>query len=102
MNLPETQTIFKQILDEIINDDIKRKNLDKLTEIKKSIACKSAIKAGKHLDNQEIDILIKNWAKTKQPYTCPHGRPIIYKLSKDDIDKHFRRNMVITNFYNKW
>lgn len=91
MELAEAQIIFKQILDEIINDDIKRKNLDKLTEIKKTIACKSAIKAGKHLEMEEINILVKNWSKTKQPYTCPHGRPVIYKLPKDEIDKHFRR-----------
>jgi len=91
MEISEAKMIFKQILDEIINDDIKRKKLDKLTEVKKTIACKSAIKAGKHLEMEEINILIKNWSKTKQPYTCPHGRPIIYKLPKEEIDKHFRR-----------
>ena len=41
--------------------------------------------------HQKIKILVKNWAKTKQPYTCPHGRPVIYRMPKNDIDKHFNR-----------
>ncbi|MEK7435237.1 MAG: DNA mismatch repair endonuclease MutL [Cyanobacteriota bacterium] len=87
----ESESIFRNILDEMINEESRKKTLDKLTHVKKTIACKAAVKAGMHLDMEEIKILIKNWAKTKQPYNCPHGRPVIYRLPKSDIDKHFNR-----------
>lgn len=91
LEVGEAENVFRQVLQEMINEEGKRKTLDKLTHIKKTIACKAAIKAGKHLDMEEIKILIKNWAKTRQPYTCPHGRPVIHRLPKSDIDKHFNR-----------
>ncbi len=91
LEVSEAENVFRQVLQEMINEEGKRKTLDKLTHIKKTIACKAAIKAGKYLDMEEIKILIKNWAKTRQPYTCPHGRPVIHRLPKSDIDKHFNR-----------
>lgn len=91
LQVSEAENVFRQVLQEMINEEGRKKALDKLTHIKKTIACKAAIKAGKHLDMEEIKILIKNWAKTRQPYTCPHGRPVIHRLPKADIDKHFNR-----------
>jgi DNA mismatch repair protein MutL len=91
LEIGEAETVFRQVLAELIHEEGRKKSLDKLTDIKKTIACKAAIKAGRHLDMEEIKILIKNWAKTTQPYTCPHGRPAIYRLPKNDIDKHFNR-----------
>lgn len=91
LEIGEAETVFRQVLAELILEEGRKKSLDKLTDIKKTIACKAAIKAGRHLDMEEIKILIKNWARTKQPYTCPHGRPAIYRLPKNDIDKHFNR-----------
>ncbi len=91
LNIAEAETVFRQVIAELIHEEGRKKSLDKLTGVKKTIACKAAIKAGKHLDMEEIKILVRNWAKTKQPYTCPHGRPAIYRLPKMDIDKHFNR-----------
>lgn len=91
LEVGEAETVFRQVLQEMINEEGRKKALDKLTHIKKTIACKAAIKAGKHLDMEEVKILIKNWAKTRQPYTCPHGRPVIHRMPKSDIDKHFNR-----------
>ncbi len=91
LEVGEAENVFRQVLNEMINEEGRKKALDKLTHIKKTIACKAAIKAGKHLDMEEIKILIKNWAKTRQPYTCPHGRPVIHRMPKSDIDKHFNR-----------
>lgn len=91
LEVGEAEIVFRQVLQEMINEEGRKKALDKFTHIKKTIACKAAIKAGKHLDMEEIKILIKNWAKTRQPYTCPHGRPVIHRMPKSDIDKHFNR-----------
>ncbi|MFN8671943.1 MAG: DNA mismatch repair endonuclease MutL [Candidatus Sericytochromatia bacterium] len=91
LDIAESEAVFRNVLDEMIKEEGRKKTLDKLTHVKKTIACKAAVKAGMHLDMEEIKILIKNWAKTKQPYNCPHGRPVIYRLPKADIDKHFNR-----------
>lgn len=91
LEIGEAESVFRSVLEEMINEEGRKKVLDKLTHVKKTIACKAAVKAGMHLDMEEIKILLKNWAKTKQPYNCPHGRPVIYRMPKNDIDKHFNR-----------
>lgn len=87
----EAELAFREILEDLMNEENRKKSLDKFKQVKKTIACKAAIKAGDYIDMEEVKILIKNWAKTTQPYTCPHGRPIIYRLPKSEIDKHFNR-----------
>ena len=57
----------------------------------KSISCKGSIKANKHLSRQEIDKLVSDLAKTKFPFTCPHGRPTITLLTHYEIEKMFKR-----------
>lgn len=59
--------------------------------IAKQIACKSSIKANHRINNDEIDSLLAQLNKCKNPYTCPHGRPSIIKLSLTDIEKMFER-----------
>ena len=54
-------------------------------------ACKSSVKAGNKLSNEEIKILIDSLATNKTTLLCPHGRPIIVKLTRTDIEKWFKR-----------
>ncbi len=54
-------------------------------------ACKSSVKAGNKLPNEEIKILIDSLATNKSTLLCPHGRPIIVKLTRTDIEKWFKR-----------
>ncbi len=56
-----------------------------------SRACKAAIKAHDRLDHLEIDALLLALQGLKSPYTCPHGRPILVKFSKTEIDRKFKR-----------
>ena len=65
-------------------------NFENLKKIYSQIACKSAIKAGKASFLSEIKELIKKLIETKFT-NCPHGRPIYFSLSKDDIYKKFLR-----------
>lgn len=59
--------------------------------IAKSFSCKAAIKAGDKLNSAEMQRLIDELFATEVPYVCPHGRPIIIKLSLEDIDRKFGR-----------
>lgn len=54
-------------------------------------ACKSAVKANCTLNNEELKILVSKLMKLDNPFTCPHGRPIIIKFSLQEIEKMFRR-----------
>lgn len=56
-----------------------------------TVACKASIKANHSLSRVEIDTLLVNLNKCKNPYTCPHGRPTIIKLSVDELERMFER-----------
>lgn len=69
-------------------------DLAKLRE-KSSIlcSCKASIKANQKLTEQEVDSLLSRLAACRQPYTCPHGRPIVVSFSSYDLEKLFKRVM---------
>lgn len=54
-------------------------------------SCKAAIKANDRLFDMEVESLIEQLKTLDDPYTCPHGRPIIIKISKQEIEKKFNR-----------
>lgn len=56
-----------------------------------TIACKAAVKANKKLGELEIQNLLAELTAMENPYTCPHGRPTILKITKYEIEKMFKR-----------
>lgn len=67
-------------------------NLSMLRDaLAKDISCKGAIKANKSLSVIEIDALLTQLRNCENPYTCPHGRPTLIKLSNYDIERMFKR-----------
>lgn len=56
-----------------------------------SMSCKSAVKGGYDLSYEEAENIIKELLTLKDPYTCPHGRPTIIKMSKYELEKKFKR-----------
>lgn len=63
----------------------------KKAEFKKSLSCHAAIKAGEPLLSVQMEELIKQWTSSAQPAFCPHGRPISFKLNRNEINKKFER-----------
>ncbi|GAE89953.1 DNA mismatch repair endonuclease MutL [Acetivibrio straminisolvens] len=55
------------------------------------IACKSAVKANKKLDQIEIKGILEKLNMLENPYTCPHGRPTVIKITKHEFEKMFKR-----------
>ena len=55
------------------------------------LACRSAIKAGQHLDPEQMQALIRDLAAEPAAYTCPHGRPVIWRTGLDEVGKKFKR-----------
>ncbi|MBN8704730.1 MAG: DNA mismatch repair endonuclease MutL [Bacteroidetes bacterium] len=56
-----------------------------------SYACRSSIKAGDPLSLAEMNELIDSLFACENPYTCPHGRPVVVKMTVDDLDSRFGR-----------
>ena len=57
----------------------------------KSVACKSAIKKGDHVSDHILAELLNRLSYCENPSRCPHGRPTLIKLSKNDLEKMFHR-----------
>ena len=60
-----------------------------------AVACRSAIRNGTLMNQQEMQTLLDNWQRTRNPRTCPHGRPIYLSLEESALARFFRRNWVI-------
>lgn len=88
--VPESEKFILQIIDNI--DEIKN-NYELKGERFASMACRSAIKANDKINNLEIKSLFEQMKECKNPFTCPHGRPIIVEISKTEIEKMFKRIM---------
>ena len=55
------------------------------------MACKSAVKGGQHIDEAEIRVLLDYFAADGAPLTCPHGRPVLVRIKRSEIEKLFGR-----------
>ena len=84
----------KEFVEEIITKLIFEKGSnqsDFLDNLAKSLACKKSIKANEYHSSIEIEYLLEELAKTTNPFTCPHGRPVIVSVTKEEIEKWFKR-----------
>jgi DNA mismatch repair protein MutL len=82
--------ILQDVLDEYRNNE-HAQTIDARDNLAKSFACKAAIKAGDRLNTTEMLILIDQLFATQMPYVCPHGRPIVVKISVEELDRRFGR-----------
>ena len=77
--------IIKQLEDEFEQTEDFRDSLSK------SVACKAAIKAGRKMNRKEMLALINDLFACEVPYFCPHGRPLIIKMTMLEFEKKFKR-----------
>lgn len=83
--------MFHLFLDEILNKSSVPSREKLLEEWIFLLSCRSAIKGGGHLTGPEMEELIQQLSKTANPYSCPHGRPVIVKISQDELERYFNR-----------
>lgn len=86
----------KEIIEEMIEQllSMKRVDIKKLREEAAiMMSCKASIKANRYLRNDEIQALLDELRQTADPFTCPHGRPIIIQYSIYEMEKMFKRVM---------
>ncbi|QBG56177.1 DNA mismatch repair protein MutL [Bacillus amyloliquefaciens] len=85
-----------ELIEEIIQQVLDAKQID-IKKLREEAAimmsCKGSIKANRHLRNDEIKALLDDLRRTADPFTCPHGRPIIIHHSTYEMEKMFKRVM---------
>jgi DNA mismatch repair protein MutL len=81
--------LLLQIFDDILADRAPGNTLNE--KLVASYACRSAIKAGQRLSVDEMKLLADQLFAVDNPYSCPHGRPTIYRLSLEEIGRWFHR-----------
>ena len=87
----QIEHMLNEILEQIARED-QAINLEAVrTRIAASIACHAAIKVNMPLEQNKMEWLLAELAKTEHPMTCPHGRPVVLRYSMQDIQKAFKR-----------
>ena len=86
----DTRELFLETLDEI-NSVARTAKQEKENKFLATIACKSAVKAHMVLTKEEVESLMDELLKLTNPFTCPHGRPTVIKMSKYEIERKFER-----------
>lgn len=88
----EAEEIIQDMVELVLND--KKVNVKKLREDAAiMMSCKKSIKANHYLKNNEMADLIDQLREAEDPFTCPHGRPIIINFSNYELEKLFKRVM---------
>jgi DNA mismatch repair protein MutL len=87
----QVERILHELLDQISREE-QAVNLEKVrARIAASIACHAAIKVNMPLEQNKMEWLLQELAKTECPMSCPHGRPVVLRYSMKDIQKAFKR-----------
>ncbi len=64
---------------------------DRLEQVRKTVACHRAIKAHQPLSRPEMEQLLQNWEKSAGANYCPHGRPAVITLNREELQRGFNR-----------
>ncbi len=88
LNTGDPAQSFTDLLDMVAFEGLMRQQEDALTA---SLACHSAIRAGKALSDEEMRALLEQLEATDNPHTCPHGRPTLLHFSEYQMEREFGR-----------
>lgn len=84
------QELFSEVLDELAQGPVQG-NFEVVKDKLASMACKSAVKGNMSMSRPELEALIDELLSLDNPYFCPHGRPVIISMTKQEIEKKFKR-----------
>ncbi|MGD8307281.1 MAG: DNA mismatch repair protein MutL, partial [Ignavibacteria bacterium] len=84
------ENVLLEMIEEYSKNETEKK-LEVKDNLAKSYSCKMSIKAGDKLSEREMRLLIDQLFATSMPYVCPHGRPVVVKISLNEFDRRFGR-----------
>jgi DNA mismatch repair protein MutL len=83
--------LFLDILDYFRERGPSASRLEFYEHLAGALACRNAVKAGEKLSQSSMDNLLLRLGQTKNPFTCPHGRPTVIEISYKDLENRFKR-----------
>ena len=86
----DAKDLFLTVLDEIAESPV-RGTPDVILLKIASMSCKAAVKGNQKISYEEAKVLLKRLFSLENPYHCPHGRPTMFSMSKQEIDKKIKR-----------
>jgi DNA mismatch repair protein MutL len=87
----EVERMLHELLDQFEREE-QALNMEVIrARIAASIACHAAVKVNMPLEQNKMEWLLKELAKTECPMSCPHGRPVVLRYSMKDIQRAFKR-----------
>lgn len=86
---PSIEKIFRNFLSEF--SDHLSTGEDPVMALASSVSCHAAIKAGETLSQEQMQSLFNRLFECQEPYQCPHGRPTVVTISREDLEKIFKR-----------
>lgn len=87
----DAEAVLRDVISELVDLSVTKHLLVKAEQVLITACCKMAIKAGDTLSDDEMNRLVSDLLECRNPFTCPHGRPIILSLSNWELDRKFRR-----------
>lgn len=90
LGMPQVRDFFGEMADRI-SEYRALPTAEKRRDALVKLACRKAVKAGDELSMDAVDKLIAQMRETGAPPTCPHGRPLVVRIEKTELDKRFRR-----------
>lgn len=86
----DAKDLFLTVLDELAKSPV-RGTPDVILLKIASMSCKAAVKGNQKISYEEAKVLLKRLFSLENPYHCPHGRPTMFSMSKQEIDKKIKR-----------
>lgn len=88
----EEQELIEQLIEQVLQ--VRKADIKKLREAAAiMMSCKKSIKANHYLDQEQMERLIEDLRKADNPFTCPHGRPVLIHFTSYEVEKMFKRVM---------
>lgn len=88
----EEQEVIEELIEQVLK--VRKTDIKKLREDAAiMMSCKKSIKANHYLNKEQMDRLINDLRKADNPFTCPHGRPVLIHFTSYEVEKMFKRVM---------
>ena len=86
----EGKDLLLEFIDDLVTE-VSKETPDSILEKIASLSCHAAVKGNHSLSKEEARALIDELMTLENPYHCPHGRPVIISMTKQEIEKKFKR-----------
>ncbi len=87
----QAEAVLRDMITELVDITVAKHLLVRGDQVYITASCKLAVKAGDSMTMPEMERLVQDLLECENPFTCPHGRPIIISLSNWELDRKFRR-----------